>query len=122
MSYASIEDVEKRRTKALSKSEKSVVEALLVDASLLIDAYNANATDEAKLVVTCNMIIRAIGSADSIPFGTTQGTTSALGYSQTFTVGNGGSVGELYLTRNDKKLLGYGRKIGFVSPFGGDDE
>jgi hypothetical protein len=41
---------------------------------------------------------------------------SALGYSQSWTMGATGSTGELYLNRMDKKLLGAGNAIGSYSP------
>ena len=90
---------------------------LLEDVAVLIDALNANASADAKKVVSCNAVIRAIGNGDSdIPIGATQGSMSALGYSQSWTVGSGGSTSEIYLSRTDKKLLGAGRSIGSYSP------
>jgi hypothetical protein len=40
---------------------------------------------------------------------------SGLGYSQSWTLSNG-STGEMYLSKLDKQLLGYGNKIGSYSP------
>jgi hypothetical protein len=40
---------------------------------------------------------------------------SALGYSQSWTIGSG-TVGELYIGKEDKKLLGASNKIGSYSP------
>jgi hypothetical protein len=48
--------------------------------------------------------------------GASQGSMSGLGYSQSWTISAGGSVGELYLGKADKQLLGYGNKIGSYSP------
>lgn len=63
------------------------------------------------------MVIRAIGDGSSeIPAGATQGTISALGYAQTWTMGTNASVGQLYLDRTDKAMLGGGSKIGSYSP------
>lgn len=47
MAYASIEDVWKR--KGTDISDTDYVTALLEDAAIIIDAYNHNATDEARL-------------------------------------------------------------------------
>lgn len=118
MSYAMIEDVEKRCRRSLSEKEKEACETLLEDAAVIVDSYNLNAREEAKKLVSCNMVIRVLGDGENVqmPIGSTQGTVSALGYSQTFTMGNGG-IGELYLTKLDKKILGAGQKIGFVSPW-----
>ena len=117
MAYATFEDVQKRLLRLLSEDEKKVCEELLCDASILIDTYNENAKEEAKKVVSCRMVIRAIGSGDieTTPIGATQGSMSALGYSQSWTISNG-SVGQLYLDKTDKKYLGCGSKIGAGSP------
>ena len=55
---------------------------------------------------------------ENIPIGATQGSMSALGYSQSWTTGTGSSVGELYLAKLDKKLLGVGNAIGASNPLG----
>ena len=74
---------------------------LLYEAGLIIDAYNADADCEAKRLVSCRMVRRQLGGAgDSsaqFPLGSTQGTLSAMGYSQSWTMGTGSS-GELYLS------------------------
>jgi len=117
MAYAELTDIEARITRTLSAKEKTVCENLLEDAAVLIDAYKPNADTDAKKVVSCRMVIRAIGDgADSVPMGATQGSMSGLGYSQSWTIGNGGSVGELYLSKTDKQLLGSGNIIGSYSP------
>ena len=116
MAYATISDVTARMTRSLSTSETTVATNLLDDVAVLIDAYNANASADAKKVVSCNAVIRAIGTGNSdIPIGATQGSMAALGYSQSWTIGSGGSTSEIYLSRTDKKLLGAG-KIGSYSP------
>lgn len=117
MAYATYEDIQTRLKKTLSVDEQSLCTALLDDAAVLIDAFNENAKPEAKKIVSCRMVIRAIGSDDNegMPVGATQGTMSALGYSQTWTISNG-SVGQLYIDKTDKKYLGYGSRIGMHSP------
>lgn len=117
--YASVEDVQLRMTRTLSEDEKVVCEALLEDAAALIDAYAASGvTDEVKKIVSCRMVIRALvdGDTSGYPMGATQGSMSGLGYSQSWTIGSGGSTGELYLSKLDKKLLGAGNRIGSYSP------
>lgn len=117
MKYATIEDLNRRRKSPIAEAEVEMCEALLEDAGVIIDAYNEEAAPEAKLLVACNMVIRALGTREDsqLPLGTTQGTMSALGYSQTFTIGGG--TGELYLTRLEKRLLGSSGKVGFASPW-----
>ena len=116
MAYATVTDVESRITRTLSSAEETVCETLLDDAAVLIDAYAAAASEDAKKVVSCRVVIRAIGSDSDIPMGATQGSMSGLGYSQSWTIGSGGAVGELYLSKTDKALLGGSNKIGSWSP------
>lgn len=116
MSYATWEDIQARITRDLSEDDKALCTTLLSDAGVIIDTFNVDASTDAKLVVSCRMAIRAIGDDNDIPMGATQGSMSALGYSQSWTMGGGASVGELYLSKLDKELLGYGNKIGSYSP------
>lgn len=119
MAYAEITDVE-AGFRALTDTEKPVCAALLCEAAIIVDAYNLNASEDAKRLVSCRMVRRQLGSESdtggvSFPMGSTQGTATALGYSQSWTM-SGGAVGELYLSKLDKKLLGVGSKIGSHSP------
>lgn len=116
MAYASVTDVEARTTRSFSTEEESVVSKLLDDAATIIDAFAPNATADAKLVVSCRMVLRAVGDDSGVPLGATQGSMSALGYTQSWTVGNSGATGELYLGKLEKQLLGMGNKIGSYSP------
>lgn len=117
MAYATYEDVQARMTRELSDSEQAICTTLLDDAAVIIDNYNSGASDDIKKVVSCRMVIRAIGDGDlsGVPVGATQGSQSGLGYAQSWTVSNG-SVGELYLAKLDKTLLGVGNAIGSRSP------
>ena len=116
--YASVQDVQDRMTRDLSTDEQAVCTALLQDAAVIIDATALNASADAKKVVSCRMVIRALGDggASGVPMGATQGSQSALGYSQSWTMGSGGSTGELYLNKLDRSLLGAGNSIGSYSP------
>lgn len=118
MAYATVEDVQARMTRTLSESEQAVCTTMLDDAAVLIDAYNYNADEDAKLVVSCRVVIRAIGDGGdlNVPLGASQGSMSALGYSQSWTLGTGGSVGEVYLSKTDKKMLSCGNSIASYSP------
>lgn len=118
MAYATVEDVQARMTRALSAEERTVCSTMLDDAAVLIDAYNSDASADAKLVVSCRVVIRAIGDGSdlNVPLGASQGSMSALGYSQSWTLGTGGAVGEIYLSKTEKKLLGCGDSIGSYSP------
>lgn len=116
MAYATVQDVMARTTRSFSADEINVITALLNDAAVMIDAYKSTADDSAKKVVSCRMVLRALGSDNDIPMGATQGSMSGLGYSQSWTIGTGGSVGELYLSKSDKMLLGGSNAIGSHSP------
>ena len=112
MTYATCDDIDVRRN--LQDDERNRCQALLEDAAVLIDAYNKKAPDEAKKLVSCSMVLRAMTDT-GVPIGATQGSVSALGYSQSWSNSNGSS--ELYLTKIDKKILGAGNKIGFLNCF-----
>lgn len=117
MAYATYTDVQNRINRTMSESEQALCTTLLEDAAVIIDAYNADASASAKLIVSCNMVIRKLGSGEStdIPIGATQGSMSGLGYAQSWTI-SGGASGEMYLAKIDKKLLGVGNNIGSYSP------
>lgn len=118
MAYATVTDVENRITRTLTTDEESVCGYLLNDAAVIIDAFNSSASADAKLTVSCRMVIRALGDGEStgVPIGASQGSMAALGYSQSWTMGTGGNVGELYLSKLDKELLGSSNQIGSYSP------
>jgi hypothetical protein len=117
MAYATVADVQARMTRTMSADEQTMCATLLDDAAIIIDAFNASATADAKKIVSCRMVIRQMGDGDDagVPIGATQGSMSGLGYSQSWTLSNG-STGEMYLSKLDKQLLGYGNKIGSYSP------
>ncbi len=117
MAYATYEDVQARISRTLTEDEQAICTTLLDDAAVIIDAFNDQATLDIKKVVSCRMVIRAMGDGDSagVPVGATQGSMSGLGYSQSWTISSG-SVGELYLAKMDKQLLGRGNQIGSYSP------
>lgn len=115
--YATVTDVQARMTRDLTTDEEAVCTTLLDDAAVIIDAAAPNASTDAKKVVSCRMVIRALGDGGTgVPMGATQGSMSALGYSQSWTIGSGGSTGELYLGKLERSLLGIGNSIGSYSP------
>lgn len=120
VAYATTEDVG-NGFREMSKSEEEKCEYLLDEASAIIKAYckDTDAIDDDLLkIVSCRMVRRVLGDGKDMvnfPVGSTQGSMSALGYSQSFTINNG-SVGELYLSKIEKKMLGIGDHIGTHSP------
>ena len=118
MAYATVSDVQARMSRALTTDEQTLCATMLDDAAIIIDAYNSKAATDAKKIVSCRMVVRAIGDgADAgVPMGATQGSMSALGYSQSWTIGAGGSSGELYIGKLEKKMLGACNSVGSYSP------
>ena len=116
--YATVEDVQARMTRTMSADEQTLCSTMLDDAAVIIDTFNVNATADAKKIVSCRMVIRAMGDGEDsgVPLGATQGSQSALGYSQSWTIGSGGAAGELYIGKLERKLLGCGDHIGSYSP------
>lgn len=117
MAYATVTDVQARMTRTLSSDEQTVCTTLLDDAAVMIDGLNANASADAKLVVSCRMVIRSLGDGtNDIPLGAMQGAVAGLGYSQSWTMGSGGSTGELYISKTERNMLGVSNQIGSYSP------
>lgn len=115
MAYATVEDVESG-FRDLTEDEQAVCSALLDEAAVIIDAYAEDAAADRKKVVSCRMVRRSLGSdSQAYPIGATQGSVAAGGYSQSWTI-SGGSVGELYLAKLDRRLLGISNQIGSYSP------
>ena len=118
MKYASVSDVEAGFRK-LEEDESASCDALLEEAAVVIDAFNEKAAVERKKLVSCRMVRRQLGPADqsviAFPTGASQGSASALGYTQSWTM-SGGSVGELFLSKLEKQMLGAGNRIGARSP------
>lgn len=74
-----------------------------------VDYSDPDESFAARLMRVCrDMVHRAIGdgsySAMSIPFGSTQASMAAGGYSESFTIGN--PYGDLYLKAADRRALG----------------
>jgi hypothetical protein len=113
-----VSDVQERLGRSMTQQEESQCTALLEDAALLIDAYRAAASDAAKKAVSCRMVVRVLGDGGGgyAPAGATQGSVSALGYSQSWSYASGGGAGELYLSKSDKLMLGGSNAIGSYSP------
>ena len=86
--YATVQDVQARMNRILSTAEQTQCATLLGDAAIMIDATGSQAIADIKMLVSCRMVIRALGDGetDGIPIGATQGSQSGLGYSQSWTM------------------------------------
>ena len=114
--YATYEDVQKRLGQTFYTTQIDICDILLERAALEIDSYNANATADAKKSVSVEAVARAMNETSDIPMGASQGSMSAMGYSQSWTLSSGGTVGSVYLSKSDKRLLGVGNQIGASNP------
>lgn len=108
------------RDKYRSDLDDSVLEVWLLDASDImagkmdkagVDYSAPDADFAARLTRICrDMVHRAIGDGSdataSIPYGATQASMSAGGYSESFTMGN--PFGDLYMKADELKALGVG--------------
>ena len=115
MAYATVADVQARMTETMTTDQQNICSNLLDDAAIIIDAFNASASTDSKKLVSIRMVQRAMTTVPDVPMGSTQGSMSAMGYSQSWTMGSNSSVGELYLSKLEKQLLGLGNKIGCTS-------
>lgn len=108
--------------RTLTDEEQARADALLEEAAVLIDAVAADAKEDAKWVVSCRMVRRVLGDGTGgdmplYPMGASQGSATALGYTQSWTM-SGGTSGELYISRTERRLLGAGKPR--QSGIGGD--
>lgn len=116
-SYASVELIE-AGFRPLTAEERLQCQQLITEAGVMIDRVAPKADFDAKCVATCRMVRRAIGTGTTeMPVGASQGSVSALGYSQSWTMGTSGGTGELYIGKAEKALLGVSNKIGASNPF-----
>lgn len=115
MAYATVNDVQARMSVVMTETQQNICSNLLDDAAVIIDTFNINAATENKKIVSIRMVQRALNVDSDIPLGATQGSMSAMGYSQSWTMGANSSVGELYLNKLEKQMLGKGNQIGCTS-------
>lgn len=115
MAYATVDDVQARMSVEMTETQENICSNLLDDAAIIIDMFNINASTENKKLVSIRMVQRALNVDSDIPLGATQGSMSAMGYSQSWTMGANSSVGELYLNKLEKQMLGRGNQVGCTS-------
>lgn len=114
MAYATVEDVE-ARWRTLSTEENARAAVLIEDAAVRIDAEcpPADPIDdlEARKIVSCEMVKRALAAGDS-GIGVTSVQMGAGPYQETKQFSN--PTGDLYLTKGDKRLLKCGGAQAFT--------
>ncbi len=124
MTYATIEDIE-RRWRKLTVDEQGRAEVLLEDATTMLKvSFDNQKKDISKVdanlltLVCCNMVSRVLDAGTDTGLYSAK-TESAGVYSQTFTYAHSGTG--LFITRKEKALLGLsGLRISTIS-YGGVD-
>ena len=118
MAYADVSDIEVRLERTLTEDEEANVEALLDGASAVLDKLVKidNSTEQAALLnlVCTNMVARMVGPGAEF-FGASQQSITAGPYTQQMTFST--PVGDMYLTKLEKRMLGITTSyIGSIQP------
>lgn len=108
MAYADVSDLEVR-WRTLTTDEQARAEALLDDASAMLDAYvTVDESDEQQAallkIVVCNMVQRSMSTSSGDAYGVSQQSITAVGFTQQYTYSN--PTGDLYITKAEKRMLG----------------
>lgn len=119
MAYADIGDIEIRLQRELSASEEATAEALIDAASAALKklvAIEPGSEEQAELLkfVCTNMVCRSMAPGMDI-FGASQASMTAGAYTQSVTFNT--PLGDMYMTKLEKKLLGISAGyIGSIEP------
>lgn len=107
MAFATLEDLE-ARWRPLSEAEQSRARTLLDDAAVYLSSLVPSlcGKEDALRIVSCSMVQRAMASSSGDAFGADKLTIGADIYSQTLSYS--GTMGGMYLTASEKRLLGVG--------------
>lgn len=119
MAYATIEELEER-WRDLSESEKKRAAALLEDAALILDAElercglkSEGRTDKLRYV-SCEMVRRTMQSGE---YGAVSSVSRTAGsFNEQISPYN--PSGDMYLTSNERRLLGVQLKRGRIAQLG----
>lgn len=122
MAYADVSDIE-ARWRALDADEAERAAVLLEDASAMLAArVDVDASDQAQAaalkMVACSMVIRVMGAGGAGgAYGATSASMTGGPYSQTWTYE--APVGDMYITKSERAMLGIGAmSIGSIRPMG----
>lgn len=110
MAYATVDDLE-ARWRPLTEDEAAKAETLLDDAGVMLASLvTVDEGDERQLallrVVSCSMVTRAMMASESETYGLSQVDYGMGPFSQAAHFAN--PSGDLYLTAQEKRLLGVG--------------
>lgn len=119
MAYATVSDLE-ARWRPLTETETTRAGTLLDDAAVRIDVVrplpevHTQADLDARKIVSCEMVKRAMMSPTGDGFGVTRTSESVGPFQRSLDFSN--PTGDLYLTKADKILLGGGNQRAFTIP------
>lgn len=121
MRYATVEELV-ARWRTLSEEESARAGVLLEDAAVRLDAVRPPSvppTEQelaARRIVSCEMVKRAMASGSGGGVGVTSVQQGAGPYQETVQFAN--PTGDLYLTKADRRLLGWDSQEAFTVPMG----
>lgn len=108
MAYAEVSDIEVRLGRTFTADETANVEALLDDASAVLNKLVIldDTTEQNELLkfVCTNMVCRAVSANGMDVLGASQASVTAGPYTQSFSFAT--PSGDMYLTKLEKRLLG----------------
>ena len=115
MTYATVADVEVRLNRVFSNSEAVQCWALLADATNMLDSLvDVDVSDQHQRdllrMVSANMVSRSLASASTESLGVGEATYTMGPFTQSLNFAN--PSGDLYLTKQEKRLLGIGGSRG----------
>lgn len=116
MAFATVSDVV-ARWRDLTSDEQDKAEVLIEDASVMLSALvSVDPSDQQQAAllkrVCCSMVIRAMIASASDALGVSQVSASVGPFDQTAHFAN--PNGDLYLTRQERKILGVGAGKGRI--------
>ena len=120
MAYADVTDIEVRLQRTLSTDEAACATSLIDGASAVLDKLvdvDPDDTEQAELLnfVCTNMVTRTLQSSGFDMLGANQASMTAGPYTQQFSFAT--PVGDMYLTKLEKRLLGITSSyIGSIRP------
>jgi len=118
--FAEVSDLE-ARWRPLSTAEQATAGALLDDASVIIRAEVAGADEiapEITRLVACAMVKRAMVTSNVEGFSQVQNTAGPFQHGGTLA----NPMGNLYLSKQDRKILGSSGQVAFSIDLGSYDD
>lgn len=124
MAFATVEDLE-ARWRTLTPEEQTMAAVLLEDAAVKLSGWEVDGDEQqaAKLkIVSCDMVKRAMMAGESDMAGVEEMSATMGPFGRTFRFSS--QAGELYVTKQERRLLGGGGCAGRIlcPSYGGVDD